>query len=78
MQNKNEPERVKALKKGDKILCGNCGAWLSSFHKKKLRIVDEDGNVVGKIELDSHGTLETKCKRKDRGVTCNNINSIDI
>jgi hypothetical protein len=72
---------MKAVVNGDRIECGECGAWLFShvvfkdgklnFDKKVcLQSAEYEPGIVHKIKI--------KCKNKDKGHTCNTINEINL
>lgn len=62
---------TKAVLNGDRIECGKCGALLA----KRV----QGFTCISKSDTEhSDGTLEIKCKHKDKGTCCNEVNRIEL
>lgn len=67
---------MKAVLNGERIECGKCRSLLAKLTNGiKLHTIagEPDWNKAF-----GQRTLEIKCKHKDRGKTCNEINTIEL
>lgn len=65
---------MKAVINGDRIECGKCGALLSMV--KSIPVLADPSIKERPPFITGSVHLETKCKHKDKGVYCNEVNEI--
>jgi hypothetical protein len=70
---------MKAVINGDRIECGKCGALLARIVVKNGSkcVPSQDGEWLAPLDW-GNKFLETKCKHKDKGVCCNEVNRIEL